>query len=427
VARKTITIDVPKYHIGQVAIIKGKKRFNVVACGRRFGKTEMAKRLLLTDEDNGALKGYPVAYFAPTYKMLMEVWRGVCDSYGQIITNKSEMEKRVEFVGGGSIEFWSFDSYESVRGRKYKRVVLDEVAVINSDKLKHGWEQSIRALLTDLIGDGWFLSTPKGKKHYFKQLFDNHLTMDTWASHQMPTSTNPFIDAQEIEDARSLLPQVVFAQEYLAEFTDMKSSNLFIYSFQRDKHIAKEPAVVDKRLPIILSFDFNVNPITCIVAQFDTHYRWIRILGEYRILNSDIYALCERIKSDYDTRTVWVTGDAAGWARSAATRGHQSMFNIIQTELKLNWSQLKTPRSKPSGYVADKRQLVNALLSRHPDFSFSNCPYLIDDIENVESTDNGQMDKTKDGTKSHLLDCLCDFCYSMLKDAVKLPALMKKQ
>jgi hypothetical protein len=420
--KEVIEIVVPKFHHGQQYILSNSKRFNVVACGRRFGKTEMAKRLLLNDKgDNGALKGYPVAYFAPTYKMLMEVWRGINESYHKLIVERSEQEKRVKLVTGGSIEFWSFDSYDSVRGRKYKRVVLDECAIIGSDKLKNGWEQSIRALLTDYKGDAWFLSTPKGKKHYFRSLFENtHKDPKNWSSFQMPTVTNPFIDPSEVEDARVMLPPVVFSQEYLAEFTDMKSGNLFLYTFDRHKHVPMVPYGLDKKYPLIISFDFNVNPITAIICQHDLHYKWIRVIGEYRMLNSDIYELCDRIKSDWDTRQLIVTGDAAGWNRNASTRGHKSMFDIISVELKLNWSQIKTPRGKPAGYVQDKRNLANALFARHPEITLSNCPYLIEDIENVEDDGSGHMNKDKDGTKSHLLDCLCDFLYIMCKESVKV-------
>jgi hypothetical protein len=151
----------------------------------------------------------------------------------------------------------------------------------------------------------------------------------------------------------------------------------------------------------------------------DLHIRFIRVIGEYRLLNSDVYALCDRIKQDFDTRNLFITGDAAGWNRSAGNRGHKSMFDIIQMELNLNWTQIKVPRGKPQGYVAEKRMLTNSLLARHPDFSFSNCPFLIDDIENCEATDSGHIDKS-DQLRSHLLDCLCDFVFAKCRDWIKL-------
>jgi hypothetical protein len=43
---------------------------------------------------------------------------------------------------------------------------------------------------------------------------------DGWRSWQLPTSDNPYIDPSEIEQARLLLPERVFAQEYLAQFLE---------------------------------------------------------------------------------------------------------------------------------------------------------------------------------------------------------------
>lgn len=427
-SRVLIEIEVPKWHEGQSRIMENSKRFNVIACGRRFGKTEMAKRLLLYTNDNGklngALNGYPVAYFAPTYKMLMEVWRGVNISYYKLIEKVSESEKRVELVGGGSIEFWSFDSYESVRGRKYKRVVCDESAILKSDKLKNAWEQAIRALLTDYKGDAWFLSTPKGKKHYFHELAQNHKKdPKNWAFFQMPTSVNPYIDKDEIEDARLMLPPVVFAQEYEALFTDMVSDNLFIQTFNLDRHVAKAPIEFNPALQTFVSIDFNVSPLCCIVAQMDMYFNQINIIDEYRQMDSDIYELTTWLKSKYDTRRIFVTGDSAGFNRSVYSRGHQSAWDIVKMELNLNWSQVKTAKGKPSGYVNNKRLLGNALFAKHPNLHIGNCPWLIEDLTNVECDSTGQMNKTRNSTESHLLDALLDFFYSCCSDAVKMPSM----
>lgn len=352
--------------------------------------------------------------------MLAETWRAINKDYNDIFSHKNEGEKRLELIGGGSIDFWSLDGAgATVRGRKYARVVLDEAAFVKSHELKDAWEQSIRPLLTDYQGDAYFLSTPKGKKHYFADLADNvNKYPDSWAFFQMPTIVNPYINPAEVEDARKELPPVVFAQEYEALFTDMKSDNLFIYAFDREKHIPQVPHTFNRNVPVYISVDFNVNPMTAIIVQMDLHFRYIRVIGEYRMMNSDVYALCERIKSEYDTRSLYITGDAAGWARSVGSRGHKSMFDIIQGQLNLNWSQIKTPRGKPPGYVSEKRQLTNSLLARHPDFTFSNCPFLIDDMENVEATDTGHMDKS-DSSRSHLLDCLCDFVYSQCRTIIK--------
>jgi hypothetical protein len=66
-------------HTGQKDIIKERKRFNVIACGRRFGKTTLAEQLIIDDNQLaiGLLHGSRIAYFCPTYKMLGEVFKSV--------------------------------------------------------------------------------------------------------------------------------------------------------------------------------------------------------------------------------------------------------------------------------------------------------------------------------------------------------------
>jgi hypothetical protein len=68
-------IDVPidEPHAGQWRVINEAARFNVLECGRRFGKTKLGIFLCCLT----AGQGQPVAWFAPTYKFLPEVWREI--------------------------------------------------------------------------------------------------------------------------------------------------------------------------------------------------------------------------------------------------------------------------------------------------------------------------------------------------------------
>ena len=102
-------------------------------------------------------------------------------------------------------------------------MVIDEAAMIAT--LEQAWQQSIRATLTDFRGSAWFLSTPKGM-NYFKALFDRGQDgeREEWASWQMPTRENPFIDPEEIEAARLDLTEAAFNQEYLALFVNWDGS-----------------------------------------------------------------------------------------------------------------------------------------------------------------------------------------------------------
>lgn len=206
-------VEIPNEHKYQREILKHRKRFNVVACGRRFGKTQLA---LIRSIDK-MQEGLPIAYFAPTYKMLQEFWREAERMYKPIITHTSKQDHRFEIVGGGSFQMWSLDSADTVRGRKYALALIDEAAMVPN--LEDAWNAVIRPTLTDYEGEADFYSTPKGL-NYFYTLFgrgdDPHYV--DWASFRYPTTSNPYIKDSEVELARLDLPEMVFKQEYLAEF-----------------------------------------------------------------------------------------------------------------------------------------------------------------------------------------------------------------
>jgi hypothetical protein len=140
-----------------------------------------------------ALLGKPVAWFAPNYRLLSDVWR--------------ELQTLLDPV---------------IAARNYAAVVIDEAAMVAN--LEHAW-QSIRPILTDLQGPAWFLSTPKGMS-FFKMLFDRgqDSTRQDWASWQMSSSENPYIDPGEIEAARLDMTESAFNQEYLALFVNWEGS-----------------------------------------------------------------------------------------------------------------------------------------------------------------------------------------------------------
>ena len=216
---KQIILQLPAPHRAQLQVIQQAQRFNVVCCGRRWGKTVLGMDRLI----HPALRGKPVAWFAPNYRLLSDVWRELQATLQPVMARLSQQERRIELHGGGVIEMWSLDSPDAGRGRAYAVVVIDECALVPN--LEQAWTQTIRPMLTDLRGGAWFLSTPKGM-NYLKALFDHGQdpTQVDWASWQMPTGENPHIDAAEIDAARRDITEAAFNQEYLALFISWEGS-----------------------------------------------------------------------------------------------------------------------------------------------------------------------------------------------------------
>jgi hypothetical protein len=184
----------------------------------------------------------------------------------------------------------------------------------------------------------------------------------------------------------------------LGRWGNVKIGSPFIFTFERPKHIIPGLQAIP-HLPIILSFDFNVDPITAIAGQVD-RLAEARILDEFRILNSDVEELCERIAIAYPDKSLLVTGDASGQNRIAIKRD-LDYYKVIKKVLRLGMGQFRLPPANPP--IKKTRILCNALLSKHTNYHFSDrVPYLITDIENTEVDEHGGINESKDKHKGHL-------------------------
>ena len=184
-----------------------------MACGRRFGKTETGKILLV----ERALAGRVGWWISPTYRMADDVWRDFKRALDGAIARKNEDMRRLDVVGGGVIRVRSGRDPDGLRGAGLDLAVLDEAAYLHPDV----WRAAIRPALADRRGEALFLSTPRGRNWFWGVWMNGQSAAHPdWMSWRFPTAANPLIDPAEIEAARALLPERVFREEYLAEFQD---------------------------------------------------------------------------------------------------------------------------------------------------------------------------------------------------------------
>ncbi len=183
----------------------------MVSCGRRFGKTETGKILLV----ERALTGRVCWWVSPSFRMADDVWRSLKHTLDGAIAEKNETMRRVTLHGGGVIRVQSGHIPDALRGSGLDLAVLDEAAYLHPDV----WHAAIRPALADRRGEALFLSTPRGRNWFWGLYMLGQQSGHTdWQSWRFPTTANPLIDPAEIEAQRALLPERVFRQEYLAEF-----------------------------------------------------------------------------------------------------------------------------------------------------------------------------------------------------------------
>jgi hypothetical protein len=208
-----LTLELPSLHPNQLRVIEEKARYNVVDCGRRFGKSFLGIDLVI----DTALSAGRAGWFAPEYKLLSEAWRDIKALCADVIKSANDQERRVELITGGVIEAWSFDRNPNAgRSRKYHRVVIDEAA--HATNLETVWTKAVRPTLTDYKGDAWFLSSPNGEDYFYRLWRRGQEGEPGWRSWVFTSYDNPFLDPTEIDAARLDLPDWVFEQEYLAKF-----------------------------------------------------------------------------------------------------------------------------------------------------------------------------------------------------------------
>jgi len=214
-SNKTLTVRLTGLlHEGQREVAQNPARFKVVSAGRRWRKTALGVVMCAVR----LLKGLRSWAVYPSYPMSQVAWRMAKNIAWQIpVARIKESERLVTIPGTGMFQVKSASDPDSLRGEGLDFVVLDEAALIKEE----AWTNSLRPALADKKGEALFASTPKGR-NWFWRLYERARQSDNgeWKAWSFPTSSNPYIDPSEIEAARELLPELVFLQEFLAQFLE---------------------------------------------------------------------------------------------------------------------------------------------------------------------------------------------------------------
>lgn len=205
-------VRLPPLHPSQAAVRDHPARFKILSCGRRWGKTLLGASLCVSV----GLQGGRAWWVAPTYKTGNPGWRAVAGLASQIPgATIRRGDRAVLFGQTGVVQVRSADNWEHLKGEKLHFLVMDECALIK----EAAWSEALRPTLTDYKGSAMFISTPKGRNWFYRLWLQGQSSdYKDYASWQLPTTDNPFIDPNEILAAKGELPEALFEQEYLAVF-----------------------------------------------------------------------------------------------------------------------------------------------------------------------------------------------------------------
>lgn len=405
------------FHAPSSAYSRSPHRFNVVPAGRRSGKTERAKRKLvwraLTADtewpDPRFFAGAPVRDQAK--RIFWEDLKALVPK--RLIYNISESELHIDLLTGAQLWVVGLDRPERVEGFPWDGGILDEFANMRKD----AWGKNIRPALMDRGGFCDFIGVPEGRNHYYDLYMDAKTQMEergdksewgafSWRSEEVLPL---YGRADEIVAAKHDLDELTYEQELGGAFVSFSGAVYYNFNAQRNcAHLEYNP-----NRPLIFCYDFNVNPGVAVVCQ---EIEWAPglevtgVIGEVWIergSNTSLvtFDLCQ--DWHFHRGPIYVFGDASGGnTHSSQTEGND--WEIVRRGLYHKFPgmyHLRVPANNPS-----IRGRINAMNSRCKSIDGTvrllvdpvKAPHTVKDLEGTPVTDEGLIDKDKDGMLSHL-------------------------
>lgn len=277
------------------------KRFNVLVCHRRFGKTVLVINEMIDKGLRNELRNPRYAYIAPTYGAAKRIaWDYVKDFTRHIPNVKvNEAELRVDIPRPPPYDdvirftLLGAENPASLRGIYLDGAILDEFAECAPEI----WGKVIRPTLSDRKGWAIFIGTPKGQNHFY-DIYHRTMGLNGWYQKIYRASETGVIDAEELMDAKATMNDDEYEQEYECSFT---AAMMGAYYSKQLKEI-KAKGWLDNRVPydpaIIThtAWDLGIGDSTAIwfYQQYGSE---IRIIDHYEATGEDIPEFVKVIKS----------------------------------------------------------------------------------------------------------------------------------
>lgn len=264
------------------------KRFNLLVCHRRFGKTVFAIMEMIDRGLRNDLRNPQYAYIAPTYGQAKRVAWEYLKYYCAGIPNAkaNEAELRVDIIrdrADGTQDKLRFmllgaENPDSLRGIYLDGCILDEYAQCPPSI----WGEVIRPALADRKGWAIFIGTPKGQNHFFDmlKLYEDLMKEENsrYYCAVYKASETGVLDEEELTDARFTSSEEEYAQEYECDFTAALVGAYY------GKYLNE----VDKAGRIL---DFDYDPTTPVRMAWDLGISDTTAIWMYQIIGREIHLI----------------------------------------------------------------------------------------------------------------------------------------
>ncbi len=351
-------------------IIKHEASRKVLVAGRRFGNSHLSLIWLLSRKIEEGERRWIIT---PTYRQgKSTTWKLMRQVFRDYKCQINESELAVKLPNDAEVAIKGAEQENNLRGAGLDMVVMEEYSYIKP----HVWDEIIYPMLTTTNGDAFFIGTPNGYDHLYDAYLRGQGKDKDWKSWQYTTVDGGYVPEEEIKKAKSMMDERAFKTEFLASFET--TGNRAAYNFDRNTHV-KKASQLSRNL--FWGIDFNVDYMSAVLGCEYTD-------GTIHYFDEIRYP------------------DAAGSARS--TTSNRSDHMILK---EFSFHVISKKANPP---IIDRLNALNRMLKdangRIRMTVDPKCTYLIKDLEQVQRSRDGKIDKS-DIALTHMLDA-CSYYIS---------------
>lgn len=243
----------------------------------------------------------------------------------------NKIDKLIKFSNGSEILFTALEDPEKFKSLNLHWAEIEEASQITDSSFK----QLIGRLRNTYIGSDWknfhyrlFGHTnPQPNKGWIWQRFVEN-KQENYRLIIAPTTNNIYLPQHYVESMEESFDEEYYRINVLGEFGNY-ASGLIVKGFTNDNI---DTLYYQDDLPLHLTWDFNVDPMSCICAHVVDGQ--VFYFDEFILENSSTQRTIEAVISKYSNHKadIIVNGDASGDNRS--TQSEASNYVIIRNALK---------------------------------------------------------------------------------------------
>lgn len=260
----------------QSELHKSFRRSNVVVCHRRFGKTVLAINEMIDQGLRMAAKRDPerprprYAYIAPTYGQAKRIAWDYLKTYTSQLpgfsANEAELRVDIQLFPDDPTNTLRFmllgaENPSSLKGIYLDGCILDEFG----EMLPRTWTEAVSPTLRDRKGWVIFIGTPKGRNHFYELHEYAKTSPQKWFTKIYRASDSGIIDQEELEEARRIMSEDEFAQEFECSFNGSTQGSYYgseMSAARREGRIRNVP--YDPAIPVHTAWDLGISDETAI-------------------------------------------------------------------------------------------------------------------------------------------------------------------